>query len=192
MSVYEIEAQAKNGNFTFATLVFGRDLEDSDNDCSFKGVKQGASWKPPEFEWQCDEENSGKEREKSNFAHVFAGGLNLAVDSKAKKVLSAQFEQDIEFLPILIKDESEDWFLINVINVVDTALSLENSKFKMRGNGTFGRLTKAVFNLDNIPGDRPFVYPQWINAFMFNGEKFKNVVSDNNLIGLSFDEFESV
>lgn len=187
MSVYEVEAKTENGDFAYATLVYSEDLADSDNDCCFNGVKQGAGWKSPLFEWQSEVESSGKVREKGNFAYVFAGGLNLAADNKARELLEQQLGEDIEFLPLEIKDEEGKWFLLNVTHVVENALSLENSKFKIRGNGSLGRLTKAVFDAANIPDDRPFVYPQWINAFMFKGDKLKALVEDNDLVGLSFD-----
>ena len=191
MTIYEIEAESNNGNFTYATLVFSNDLNETDNDCSFKGIRQGTEWISPEFEWQFDD-TSGKAREKANFSHVFAGGINIAADQTAKEALSLEFGEDIEFLPMNIKDENEDWFLINIVNDIPEALSLEHSKFKMRSNGTFGRLLKAVFDSSKIPEDRPFVYPQWVNAFMFKGEKLKTVLSEKKMTGVTLDEHESV
>lgn len=192
MKIYEVEAQAKNGNYVYATLMFSKDLENTENDCNFKGVRQGERWVSPEFEWQYENDISKGLRERANFAYVFSGGINLAADARTKAILSDQFGENLEFLPINIKDENNEWFLINIINVIEKALSLESSEFKLRSNGTFGRLTKAVFCLDNIPNNCPFVYRQWINAFMFKGEKFKKVLSDNKLKGLEFDECSSI
>lgn len=197
MPIYRAEIQAENdGNFTFDTLVFPNDLKSDVQDCNFKGVRQEESWRPIEFQWSGESANNiGQkfpQRDRGNFAHVFAGGLKIAGDAKVKEALVSFFEGDVEFLPINIKGDSGDWYLLNVVHIVDKALSLENSKFKIRSNGSIGRLTKAVFDLNTIPDDRVFIYPQWPSDFMVKGDAMKRTVMENGLTGMVFDEYDAI
>lgn len=197
MPIYRAAIQAKNNrNFTFDTLVFPGNLKSDGQDCNFKGLSQEGNWKPIEFQWFGESDNNTDqklpEREKGNFAHVFAGGLKIAGDAKVKEALAPVFGKDVEFLPIKIQGDSSFWYLLNVVHIVHNALSLENSKFKIRSNGSIGRLTKAVFDLNNIPDNRVFIYPQWPNDFMVKGDVIKRKVLESGLTGISFDEYDSI
>lgn len=112
--------------------------------------------------------------------------MDIAVNEKAKNVFSKAFKNNIEFLPIEVIDESEKWYLINVLNMVSAALDKNKSEYKIKKDGKQGRLIKPVFISNNIPDNSIFIFPEAPSTLMTKGSYFEEVIKENSLTGLSF------
>ncbi len=189
--IYRLEVEGDgSGGFRYASLVHNGEISSTKEFNDFGGVRQLPRWKSVAFRWEsADVENRTPV---GNFAYIFSGGINFAVDQKTKELLTSICENEIEFLPIEVLGDDDQWYMINIINVVEKALSLENSQFKIRPNGRFGRLTLPVFSDRNIPEESIFIYPQRMRDFMVKGEKLRKLIDGNDLTGVVLNEYKTV
>ena len=196
MTIYRVFVESDSkGNMKYDNLIFPDAVTELERSLNFKGKRQ-ENWEPIELCWSSQnshllEKKSSQIKAKANIAYVFADGLNLAVDSKAKDALEPDIGQQVQFLPIKVRETDEPWFYLNATNSIENALSLKDSEFKIRNNGSVGRLTKAVFDESSIPDNSLFIYPQSVNALMVKGDTLKDAFRSNGLIGLELIKFNS-
>ncbi|MBI3898059.1 MAG: hypothetical protein HY308_07155 [Gammaproteobacteria bacterium] len=187
MTIYLLDAvtdDEKHGD-----LVFVRD-EDA-RDSRFKGQSKTA-WKPVQFEWCLEENQKRKNLVINDFVLVTGAGVDIALNEKAKRILELALGADAEYLPIrVVGEESESWYLLNIIHRVDNAVDLEKSHYMELSTGK-RLLRRPVFIERNIPDNRVFVYPKTYIEPMVKGEFLKELVAAHNLRGLNFQTCESV
>lgn len=174
MTIYKVLANDEK----LRSLIHSKKKE-SWSDYYFDGKTQ-KNWTPIIFKWHSDKLEIG------DFTLVHDAGLNLAVNERTKKILESILGSDVEYLLINIENHNEPWFLVNVTHIIDNALDLKNSEFRIMRSGQIGAIKKAFFDKKNIPDNRAFIYPQSTNSFMFKGELLKEICAKHELKGLGF------
>ncbi|MBI3898060.1 MAG: hypothetical protein HY308_07160 [Gammaproteobacteria bacterium] len=150
------------------------------------------NWKPMQFQWFLNKNQKRKNLVVNDFVLVFGTFVNIALNEKARKVLEPALGSDAEFLPIkLVGEESEAWYLLNVVHRIDNAVSAEKSHYTELSTGK-RVLTRPVFVENNIPNDRIFVYPYAYHRAVIKGESLKSLVATHKLTGLLFHVAETV
>lgn len=184
MNLYQVNAKLENN---CESLVVVGEL-DSFDQFMFKGDKL-EDWNPPLFKWKDDGKVEAKLRTCEDAVFAFDAGVYMAVNKKTKDILYDPLKKNVQFLPIRVVGESEQsWYLLNIFTRLPNALNSDESEFKVRSNGSKGRLLKAVFNDKNIPSNSAFTYPESLRDFMVKGDFLKNIVEENNLTGFEFQK----
>ncbi len=183
MKIYRV---VPDTNETALSLVFGHDLED--NEVSDFSVGQSQiDWKPFELEWNLKNGRSIDQFTRNDFILIIGVGVNIALNEKAKTIFEPVFKNDAELLPINVKGDSEKYYLLNILNVVD-ALAIDQCEFRIRHNGEMGAIKKAIFDENKAPDNRIFITPYQTTKAMFKGELLKDICKEHSLTGLEFKE----
>jgi hypothetical protein len=169
-----------------ASLVFTREL--SDNESYRFHAKPIDNWNPITLKW-----DSNGQAQESSLVHndvvlIIGAGVDMAVNQKVKDCLFSLLSDYVQFLPVNVVGENEQWYLINITKVIHSAINQEQSKFRTLSNGQKGMLVKAVFNSKEIPRDIVFTFPENTRRFMSSGAMLANAVRDHNITGLEFHE----
>ncbi len=183
MSIYVVLPETDKKS---ASLIFGRELNAGES-YFFNGQPQ-QGWRPLTLEWNLERSAPSEELQKSDFSLIIGAGVNIVLNDKAKVALDPVLGDDVEYLSVNIKGEKGNYYLLNVLHVVDNALALDKSEFRLRPNGEIGVIRKAVFDSRYIPDNRMFIYPQMASYAMFKGERFKDICIEHGLTGLEFEE----
>jgi len=182
MAIYKLSAQVDDD---YGSLVLTTELSHF-NEYRFSG-KPAGNWKPITLQWSVNK-CTGKPPSKINdVVHVFGAGLDIAVNEKAKCIFAPALGDAAEFLPVtVIGDQENNWYIINVINVINNALDENKSKFKTLRSGERGPAKKVVFDDSNIPDNNVFVYPHTYSNLMLKGDLLKKSIEDSVITGVEF------
>jgi len=182
MAIYKLSAQVDDD---CGSLVLTTELSHF-NEHRFLG-KPAENWKPIVLQWSVDK-CTGKPPSKINdVVHVFGAGLDIAVNEKAKRVFEPILGDAAEFLPVtIIGDQENNWYIINIINVINNALDENKSEFKTLRSGERGPVKKAVFDDSKIPEGNIFVYPYTYSNLMLKGDSLKKSIESSAVSGAEF------
>ncbi|MBI3898828.1 MAG: hypothetical protein HY308_11090 [Gammaproteobacteria bacterium] len=190
MTVYLLDTVTNDTKL--GKLVFAHEIKPDDDSHQFKGQSKKDNWKPLQFSWRLKPNQKRQNLTINDFVLVFGAGNYIALNEKAKTVLEPALDGDAEYLPIEIKDEQSDrWYLINVIHRLDNVVDYEKSHYMDLVDGS-RILQRPVFIERNIPNDRVFVYPNTYNRPIAKGEFLKELVAAHKLTGLNFLPAETV
>ncbi|WP_445360727.1 hypothetical protein ACJJIL_21520 [Microbulbifer sp. EKSA005] len=126
---------------------------------------------------------------KPDIAYLQGYTPSIIVNSKVAPLLSDKFGDKAENITISI--ENEFWFIFKINKISDTALNLERCKFKLRRSGSFGRITKAVYNKSEFSDSMAIIAKQDPMNIVVTDE-FKDFINSNQFTGLSFKEVENI
>jgi hypothetical protein len=165
------------------------ELKERFPDLYLEGEPKADAWKPPAVEW-ITEPPIGSRRTEAYFVPdiAYLGG-SLALNPKATGIIRTHFADEAELLPITVGDEP--WTILNVINLQDI-LDTANCRYKIRSDGTIGRMLKMALDKSKITNAKLFRVagkPSRIFTSDVAGS-FKSMVEDHALKGLLFDEYE--
>ncbi len=158
----------------------------------FDGKIKADNWNPPNLEWIVGTDLEGPDRHTydkhhkiPDITHCYPGCFVLS--PKAASILMPVFEEEAEFLPVPV--ENENWVIMNVTNMQD-ALDKANSRYKIRSDGTVGRILEMVLDKSKITNARLFRLIDKPAILFTDGSpgSFKEIVESNKLTGLTFDE----
>ncbi|MBI3896923.1 MAG: hypothetical protein HY308_01345 [Gammaproteobacteria bacterium] len=184
MAIYSVSAATDNPQH--GDLVFAYESDSSENSHVFNGYSK-KDWKPIQFMWHLKNNQKRQNLVINDFVLVIGAGTNIAMNKRAKKVLAPVLGDDAEYLPIKVDGEdSEHWYLLNILHRVENALSEELSTYRIRRDGSKGGLRRAVFVEKNIPDNRIFVYPDTYINVKVKGEFLEELVNKHKLTGLHF------
>ncbi|MBI3900500.1 MAG: hypothetical protein HY308_19765 [Gammaproteobacteria bacterium] len=187
MTIYSLSAA--NSGSKEGDLVFAREQDASNS--RFRGMPK-KNWKPIQFVWCPDDNQKRKDLVINDFVLVIGAGVDIALNKRAKTILEPALSGDAEYLPIEVVGEGTDpWYLLNVTNRIDDAISLEKSDYMELSNGK-RILTRPTFIEKKIPDNRIFVYPHAYQRAVVKGELLKELVSAHKLTGLNFHLCETV
>jgi hypothetical protein len=156
--------------------------EERFEELSFDGIEKADNWNPPFLKWIVEDEPE----EIPDIAYWCPGTLVLS--ARATEVLRPIFSDVAEFLPVPVEGD-EGWSALNVTNMQD-AIDKVNSRYKIRSDGTVGRLLEMAIDkskitngvLFRIAGRHMYLYSSDVPG------SFKEIVEKNDLTGLEFDE----
>ncbi len=157
------------------------------SELTFNGDPKSQSWKPPHVEWIEGPPVGSTRRKlyiKPDIAYL-AG--DLALNTKATNLLRPLFGAEAEFLSISV--DNEEWTLLNVTNMQD-ALDKANSRYKIRSDGTVGRMLEMALDKTQITNARLFRLVGKPSKLFTDDtpDSFKEIVEGNKVTGLTFDE----
>lgn len=159
---------------------------------SFNGKPKEGNWTPPHLKWIKNEHVTGpakrtyeKTHKIPDIAHWYTGALIL--NPKATSLLKPAFGKEAEFLQVPVEDEM--WTILHVTNMQD-AIDMANCRFKIRSDGTVGRMLKLALDKTKIKNAKLFrLVGKTVKLYTSDGPgSFKEIVEKNQLTGLSFDE----
>ena len=117
---------------------------------------------------------------------IVGAGINIILNEKAKLILESNLKLEAQFLPVeILGDNDSSWYLLNVVNKVDNAISELKSKYIDLPTGK-RILQKPVFKDDALPNDMAFVIPPAYHHLYVKGEFLRNLVNKHGLTGLNF------
>lgn len=116
------------------------------------------------------------------------------VSDKLKKLLES-LNTNIQYLSVRIVEKGENkainqYFIANIITVVD-ALCLEKSRYfttEIEGMGTIYTVSKYGIYAEKTNGADVFKLSNRQQIPIFVSEKFKELIEDNNITGISLSE----
>ena len=102
----------------------------------------------------------------------FIDGIVPACNEKAKSIIEQLCYRCVEFLPCTVGENSEKYYLLNIINV-ENCIDYQKSTYeKIKSNNEIAY----------------FTHIELIGKFNFSNETFKQVILENKLSGLIFDD----
>lgn len=118
----------------------------------------------------------------------------FVVSDKLKELLES-INTDIQFLSVKIKEKNNDnginqYYIANIIKVVD-ALCLEKSQYfttEIEGMGTIYTVSKYGIYAEKTDGADVFKLSNRQQIPIFVSEKFKDLIKENNITGISLVE----
>ncbi|MBI3900501.1 MAG: hypothetical protein HY308_19770 [Gammaproteobacteria bacterium] len=174
------------------TLVFTKEYEEKNEPAYRFGGQPKTEWKPIRLQWFLRKNQKRKNLIIGDFVLVFGAGVNVALNEKAKKVLEPVLGNDAQFLPVeVVGEETDAWYLLNVVNRIDNSVSVEKSHYIELPGGK-RVLQRPVFNEQSIPENRVFVYPNAYISAIVRGERLKELVVTHKLTGLKFTPCETL
>lgn len=153
------------------------------HDCArWTGVSKISTWDTPKLEWLEDEFTSESDVD-ADFVK-FSG--SVIVTSTVLEVIKPFLREQVEFLPVLIGDETR--FIVNVLNVLDV-MDKEKSRYKIYSDGKVGMCEHAFIN---EPSTTNLIYK--VNGFLgrtFVNDMFVDMVNKNEFSGLLIREYKN-
>jgi len=104
----------------------------------------------------------------------------------ARKATEHILKNNVEFLPVICF--KKEYFIVNVLSIC-TCLDEEKSELKRnRVTGHVSKIYKYSFYGDKIVDEHLFRIPQTAGLEVFMSNKLRDVIQENNLNGLAFNQ----
>lgn len=155
----------------------------SENNCLvWSGESKAQNWQAPKLQWLSDEFTNSDDKVGDFLG--FSGVI--AVSKKAKNILEGLLDSQAEFLPVIGPDGIDEWFLLNVTNVVD-CLDRSKSKYKIYSSGRVGPCTHGFIN---EPDESVKIYQvKGYQPRIFISDSVKRVIESEALTGVLIREY---
>ncbi|WP_242309238.1 imm11 family protein [Bacillus cereus group sp. BfR-BA-01331] len=131
-----------------------------------------------------------EEGKASDFPHFWGEIGALMVSEKAKELLESIVGADVEFLPLIRNSNSEIYYLVHVLNVLD-AIDSDKATFKKLITGLIIGCEKFAF--DNNTVQNEMIFKVYINGkihptAVFISDELKVLIEQSDLKGFEFIE----
>lgn len=145
----------------------------------FDGRKLKREWSPLKVEFF----KSKKKISDSPFLYISF----LVINKESIMTLNNYFLDFVELLPLSYQNSVDNYFVVNVINIVD-CLDHENSIFSRYDDGRIMLCDKYAFVKEKLIKNHIFKIPEFPRAHIFVSDDFKSAVEDSELTGFIFKE----
>ena len=168
----------------FKSLVIADNESYMAYDClRWNGKSKLSTWKKPPLEWL--EDDLTEESDKVGDFTAFGGG-RLALSELAYSILGEHLDKQAEFLPTTGPNESDEWRILNVLNVLDI-MDKSRSKYEIYNDGEVGDCSHAFLNTPQSE-NRIFLVKGYFPD-IFIDEATKELIETSGLTGHLIREY---